>query len=141
MTYSKAMAAIKSYPYPIRSVDEAKGILAVGEKIANQCGEYIKTGKIFAAGQYCFDCQRTKLKSSMHVEKVKNTPRQNALLEFTKIHGVGSKTAKDLYDNHGCRTIDDIRRVRLALPKMLPSMGDNSIDRKKSSISAHLSVC
>jgi DNA polymerase mu len=51
MTYSKAMAAIKSYPYPIKSAKEASAILGVGEKIASQCEEYVKTGKIAAAGR------------------------------------------------------------------------------------------
>lgn len=51
MTYSKAMAAIKSYPYPIKSAKEASAILGVGEKIAAQCEEYVKTGKIAAAGE------------------------------------------------------------------------------------------
>lgn len=49
-TYSKGMAAIKAYPYPIKSVQEATRILGVGAKIAAQCGEFIKTGKIAAAG-------------------------------------------------------------------------------------------
>lgn len=51
MTYSKAMAAIKSYPYPIKSAKEASAILGVGEKIASQCEEYVKMGKIAAAGE------------------------------------------------------------------------------------------
>lgn len=51
MTYAKAMAAIKSYPYPIKSAKEASAILGVGEKIASQCEEYVKTGKIAAAGE------------------------------------------------------------------------------------------
>ena len=50
MTYSKAMAAIKAYPYPLKGVKEAQGILGVGSKIANLCGEYLKTGKITIAG-------------------------------------------------------------------------------------------
>lgn len=54
MTYSKAMAALKAYPHRIQSVKEAQSILAVGEKIAAQCGEYLKTGKIEAAGELLF---------------------------------------------------------------------------------------
>lgn len=49
-TYAKGMAAIKSYPYIVKSAKEAEGILGVGEKIASQCGEYVKTGIIQAAG-------------------------------------------------------------------------------------------
>lgn len=49
-TYAKGMAAIKSYPYLIKSAKEAEAILGVGEKIASQCGEFVKTGKIEAAG-------------------------------------------------------------------------------------------
>lgn len=50
MSYSKAMAAIKAYPHPIKTTKEAKAILGVGEKIANLCGEYVKTGQIASAG-------------------------------------------------------------------------------------------
>jgi hypothetical protein len=45
------MAAIKSYPYPIKSAKEAGAILGVGEKIASHCEEFVKTGKIAAAGE------------------------------------------------------------------------------------------
>lgn len=50
MTYSKAMAALKAYPYPVKSAKEAASILGVGAKIASQCEEYLKNGKIQAAG-------------------------------------------------------------------------------------------
>lgn len=49
-TYAKAMASIKAYPYAIKTAKEALNILGVGDKIAAQCGEYAKTGKIHAAG-------------------------------------------------------------------------------------------
>ena len=49
-TYAKAMASIKAYPYAIKNAKEAVKILGVGDKIAAQCGEYAKTGKIHAAG-------------------------------------------------------------------------------------------
>lgn len=49
-TYAKAMASIKAYPYAIKTAKEALNILGVGDKIAAQCGEYAKSGKIHAAG-------------------------------------------------------------------------------------------
>lgn len=51
-------------------------------------------------------------------EKIKHSPRQHILLEFNKIHGVGSSTARELYDKHGCRTIADVEKVVHTLPAM-----------------------
>ena len=45
------------------------------------------------------------------------------LVEFTKIHGVGPTTARDLYDKYGCRTIADVEKVS----HKLPTMGEESI--------------
>lgn len=104
MTYSKGMAALKSYPYPITSRKQAEGILAVGEKIAILCEEFVKTGKIERA------------------EKLKGSKRLEILKEFNKVHGVGSSTARELYDKYGCRTMLDVQKVE----HLLPSMGEKS---------------
>lgn len=55
-TYAKAMAAIKAYPYAIKTAKEALNILGVGDKIAAQCGEYAKHGRIQAAGELFASC-------------------------------------------------------------------------------------
>ena len=67
-TYAKGMAAIKSYPYLIKSAKEAEAILGVGEKIASQCGEFVKTGKIEAAGT--LDSLRANRSSPAEVARV-----------------------------------------------------------------------
>ncbi|KAL7010240.1 hypothetical protein EMMF5_000260 [Cystobasidiomycetes sp. EMM_F5] len=103
-TYGKAMAAIKAYPYLLRSVKEAAGILGVGTKIAAQCGEFIAYGRIEAA------------------ERIKNSERQQILLQFCKIHGVGPSTARELYERYKCRTIEDVEQHA----HVLPSMGEKS---------------
>ena len=84
-TYGKAMAAIKAYPYPLRSVKEAVSILGVGTKIAAQCGEYIKYGKIEAAGALSSGSLGTRLcymhrgnqaeRSSSNTARVQQDPR------------------------------------------------------------------
>ena len=66
-------------------------------------------------------------------EKIKTDPRHQILLEFTKIHGVGSSTARDLYIQHGCRTIGDVEKVA----HLLPSMAEDSIARKSNTVSSH----
>ena len=57
---------------------------------------------------------------------MKSLPRQQILLEFTKIHGVGPSTARELYDQHGCRSIKDVENVS----HLLPSMGEKSTARE-----------
>lgn len=47
-------------------------------------------------------------------------------MEFTKIHGVGSSTARELYDKHGCRTLADVAKIS----HKLPSMSEKSIERE-----------
>lgn len=59
----------------------------------------------------------------MFSEVIKKDQRLATLVEFTKIHGVGPSTARDLYDKHGCRTLADVEKIA----HKLPQMGEDSI--------------
>jgi DNA polymerase/3'-5' exonuclease PolX len=56
-------------------------------------------------------------------ETIKKDQRLATLVEFTKIHGVGPSTARDLYDKYGCRTLADVEKIA----HKLPQMGEDSI--------------
>lgn len=55
-------------------------------------------------------------------EEIKQDERYRTMLEFSKIHGVGPATARELYDVQGCRTIEDVALIA----HTLPSMGEKS---------------
>lgn len=48
------------------------------------------------------------------------------MMDFSKIHGVGATTARELYDKYNCRTLADVE----AIGQLLPSMGERSTQRE-----------
>jgi hypothetical protein len=42
-------------------------------------------------------------------EEILASPRYAALREFASIYSIGHSTARDLYDNHNCRTLEDVQ--------------------------------
>ena len=132
-TYAKAMASIKAYPYAIKTAKEALNILGVGDKIAAQCGEYAKSGKIHAAGMSPARLHGSKLIRNGS-EEIKRDKRHVTMIEFSKIHGVGATTARELYDKYNCRTLADVE----AIGQLLPSMGERSTQRKSPFRSASM---
>ena len=94
MTYAKAMASIKAYPYPIRSAKEAAAILGVGTKIGALCGEYAKYGKIEAAGRYN-TCSTTW---RMSMQNRRNCQTKRATIDPP---GICQDTRSRLFDSSG----------------------------------------
>ncbi|KIK66377.1 hypothetical protein GYMLUDRAFT_193030 [Collybiopsis luxurians FD-317 M1] len=86
---NKAIRALRAHPKRIRSVEEAKKINGIAEKTALKIMEIIDTG----------DLRRIEFERTEDVL---------ATSVFTKIYGVGQKTAQMWYNN-GCRTLDDLR--------------------------------
>lgn len=60
-------------------------------------------------------------------EEIKHDKRHVTMLEFSKIHGVGASTARELYDRYNCRTLADVE----AIGQLLPSMGERSTQREQ----------
>ncbi|KAL7410968.1 hypothetical protein BDY24DRAFT_417563 [Mrakia frigida] len=92
--YRRGCASIKAYPTKLISGKEAQKLPHVGQKIASLVEEFIENGYITLAR-----AQRTN-------------SRLHALLLFQTLHGVGPHLARELYDHHGCRNLDDVKRVR-----------------------------
>lgn len=62
----------------------------------------------------------------LRAEEIKRDKRHVTMMEFSKIHGVGASTARELYDKYNCRTLLDVE----AIGQLLPSMGERSTQRK-----------
>ena len=84
--YSNAQETILKETIDITSVDQLKGKRGIGETILKKLTEYTETGQLGL------------------LERYKNDP----LVIFSDIYGVGPKKAKDLVDK-GIKTIDELR--------------------------------
>ena len=85
--YQKAQQSLMLYDKPINSVAELAPLKGIGKTMLSKFQEYIDTGKISA------------------IEKEKNNP----LILFTNIYGVGPKKADDLVKK-GITTIEELRK-------------------------------
>ncbi|XP_077205605.1 DNA polymerase lambda isoform X2 [Paroedura picta] len=86
--YSKAINALKSYPKPITSYQEACKIPGIGKQMAEKILEILESG---------------------HLRKLDHINESVSVLEvFSNIWGAGVKTAQ-LWYQQGFRTLDDIR--------------------------------
>ncbi|XP_015271424.1 PREDICTED: DNA polymerase lambda [Gekko japonicus] len=86
--YSKAINALKSYPKPVTSYQEACKIPGIGKQMAEKIMEILESG---------------------HLRKLDHINENVSVLEvFSNIWGAGVKTAQ-LWYQQGFRTLDDIR--------------------------------
>jgi DNA polymerase IV len=94
LSYSRAIAGIRSLGSRIR-VENVKKIPFIGPKISAYVTDYLETGEM------------------PEVKEILNDDHYHALDRFTKIHGVGPKTAKDFYKK-GYRQLKDIPAIELS---------------------------
>ncbi|ORX92507.1 Nucleotidyltransferase [Basidiobolus meristosporus CBS 931.73] len=86
--YTKAIAALKKYPKPITSKEEALQIPRVGKRLADKIGEIIASG---------------------HLQRLDYIGEDVQVMEmFTKVYGAGPYQAQVWY-NQGFRTLEDLR--------------------------------
>ena len=85
--YQKAQETIMSYPEDITSPSQLKGLPGIGDTIMEKLNEYVQTGTLRV------------------LEREKNNP-VNIL---TDIYGIGPKKAKELVDEKGIKTIEQLR--------------------------------
>ncbi|XP_007479198.1 DNA polymerase lambda isoform X2 [Monodelphis domestica] len=86
--YSKAINALKSFPKPVSSYQEACGIPGIGKRMAEKIMEIVESG---------------------HLRKLDHISDSVPILElFSNIWGVGAKTAQMWYQQ-GFRTLEDIQ--------------------------------
>ncbi|ORY32892.1 putative beta DNA polymerase [Naematelia encephala] len=92
LSYRRSMSMLKSVPRRIRSGNEARKLLDVGEKVAQRIDEYLTTGRI------------------AETESILASERYQTLKLFASVYTVGHHTARELYDTHHCRTLGHVRR-------------------------------
>ena len=85
--YNKAEEELIKYEKPIYSVDQIKNLPHIGKTIIEKLNEFVKTGKLNA------------------IEKERNNP----ILLFTKIYGVGPKKAQELIKK-GITSIEELQK-------------------------------
>jgi DNA polymerase/3'-5' exonuclease PolX len=93
LSYARAIAGIRSLSSRIK-VESVKTIPFVGPKISSYIADYLETSEM------------------PEVKDILNDENYQALNRFTKIHGVGPKTAKDFYQR-GYRQLKDIPAIDL----------------------------
>jgi hypothetical protein len=90
MTYSRAANTIRSLREVITSGKQARTIRGIGEKTADKIQELLDTGSL------------EKLRV------LQSDPKSIVLRLFQTVHGIGQKTAENLY-NAGHRTLSDLK--------------------------------
>ncbi|CAM9721845.1 unnamed protein product [Ectocarpus sp. 8 AP-2014] len=93
----------------IRSGSEIRHVHHVGERMVEAVDEILATGTL------------------ARLEELKSHPRNQVCQELMKVHGVGSRTAKDWY-NRGIRSVENARRT------LLPNDGDTEGEDKRPNL-------
>ncbi|KAK1924368.1 hypothetical protein DB88DRAFT_490154 [Papiliotrema laurentii] len=92
LSYRRSMSILKSVPRRIKSGKEAMKLQDLGEKVAHRIDEFLQTGHIKEA------------------EEILASPRYQAFKVFSSVYTIGHHTARELYDKHHCRTLEDVRQ-------------------------------
>ena len=90
--YQKAIQSIMAVEGNINSADDIKGLKGVGKTIVDKFNEFVKTGTLSV------------------IEREKNNP----VLLFSEVYGIGPKKAKDLVEK-GIKTIAQLRENKKLL--------------------------
>ncbi|XP_077787196.1 DNA-directed DNA/RNA polymerase mu isoform X1 [Podarcis muralis] len=98
LAFSRAASVLKSLPWTVRRVQELRSLPCLGEHSRRIIQEVLEDG------------------ASAEVERVKHSERYQAMKVFTKIFGVGVKTASRWYQE-GLRTLADLQAHRAKLSK------------------------
>ncbi|WWC89146.1 uncharacterized protein L201_004064 [Kwoniella dendrophila CBS 6074] len=102
LSYRRSLSV--TVPRPIRSGKEAMKLLGVGDKVAQRVDEYLQTGKI----EESF--------------KILSSSRFQSLKLFSSVYTIGNFKAKELYDNHYCRTLADVKNHFEAIEEESPEV-------------------
>jgi len=100
LSYARAIAAIKAYPYRFNdrtSREDIAKLPYLGTKLSSMVEEFIKTGKIQEA------------------QKFSSSTRFLSLSAFNSIHGIGPHTARHLY-SLGLRSMEDLAKYYEVTP-------------------------
>lgn len=94
LSYERAISTIKAFPYLITLENfetEVRHLPHLGQKIQSKVKEFVQSGAI----EEC--------------HTIRDSPRFQSLKAFTSVHGIGTTTARSLY-NIGLRTLEDLEQ-------------------------------
>nr|XP_031863438.1 uncharacterized protein CI109_001314 [Kwoniella shandongensis]KAA5530510.1 hypothetical protein CI109_001314 [Kwoniella shandongensis] len=91
LSYRRSLSMIKSVPRRLKSGKEAMQLIGVGDKVAQRIDEFLQSGFVAES------------------EAILASPRFQALNLFASVYTIGHHKAKELYDRHHCRTLEDVR--------------------------------
>ena len=118
LAYQKAIAAIKAYPTPIKSHQEARRLPGIGESMEQKIKEFLRVGYITEAVRL-FDDERIQI-----------------IQMFQRIYDAGPKKARAWYEK-GYRSIEDImdsNDVTMAQRKWLSLYDDLCLKLSRSDV-------
>ncbi|ODN80607.1 hypothetical protein L202_02797 [Cryptococcus amylolentus CBS 6039] len=92
LSYRRSLSILKSVPRKITSGQEALKLQGVGEKVAKRIDEFLRTGTVAES------------------QTILSSPRFLALLAFASVYTIGHHRARELYDLHHCRSLEDVKR-------------------------------
>ncbi|KAG9312111.1 hypothetical protein JVU11DRAFT_7398 [Chiua virens] len=110
LSYARAIATIKAYPYRFNNQASSEDIAKLpylGVKLTSMVKEFTETGKILEA------------------QNILSSTRFLSLSVFNSIHGIGPHTAKHLY-SIGLRTNEDLEKYYEVSPAVLTSESSSS---------------
>lgn len=88
--YLTVLKQIKTFDKPVYSIDDIKHLKGVGKSIQAKITEILETGKL------------------QQIEDYNANPKIKAINELITIHGIGPSKAKELVDDHGILSIQDL---------------------------------
>ncbi|KAK8864578.1 hypothetical protein IAR55_001828 [Kwoniella newhampshirensis] len=89
LSYRRSLSV--TVPRRLKSGKEAMKLLGVGDKVAQRIDEFLQSGYVAES------------------EAILASSRFQALELFASVYTIGHHKAKDLYDRHYCRTLEDVR--------------------------------
>ncbi|XP_040573622.1 DNA polymerase beta [Lepeophtheirus salmonis] len=91
--YRKAANVLSKHSTRITSGDEARKLDGIGAKIALKIDEFIETGNL------------------RKLDNIRTDDKANAINLLTRVIGIGPVKARELVENEGIRTVEDLRKI------------------------------
>ncbi|KAI5475866.1 beta dna polymerase [Pseudohyphozyma bogoriensis] len=93
IAYATAASAIIGCPYKIETEEQARNLPRVGDKIVTIIMDFVNLGYI------------------PEVQKIKQSRKYQSLSVFSEVYGIGYTTARELYDEERCYTMEQLRQL------------------------------
>lgn len=90
--YANVIKQVKGVTHPIKSMDDLKSLTGIGDGIRKKLEEIINTGRLKAA-------DNAAAHHDFHIMET-----------LLKIHGIGPVKARQLVDEHGIKSIEDLKK-------------------------------